>query len=47
MLVNERKVEAISKVIDLSKYGTLAKLLRVTAYVLRFVQNLKSKKLKE
>ena len=47
MLVNEREVEAISKVIDLSKYGTLAKLLRVTAYVLRFVQNLKSKKLKE
>ncbi len=44
MLVNEREVEAISKVVDLSKYGTLAKLLRVTAYVLRFVQNLKSKK---
>ena len=34
----------IHKIIDLSKYSTLTKLLRVTGYVLRFITNLRDSK---
>ena len=36
--------QGISSVIDINKYSTLKRLLRVTAFVLRFVQNLKAKR---
>ena len=34
----------VSQVIDINKYSTLRKLLRITAWVKRFVENLKAKK---
>ena len=37
----------ISQVVDISRYSTLGKLLRVTAYVKRFVNNLKKRLAKE
>ena len=42
--VTARKVTGLSQVIDVNKYSTLTKLLNVTAYVCRFVHNLKAKK---
>ena len=44
MLVTEREVKGVSTAIHISKYGSSAKLLRVTAYALRFIENLKRKK---
>ena len=37
----------IHKIIDLSKYSTLTKLLRVTSYVLRFINNLRDSTTKQ
>ena len=37
----------IHKIIDLSRYSTLTKLLRVTGYVLRFINNLKDSTAKQ
>ena len=42
-LVNSNENTSIDNVIDISKYGDVLRLFRVTAYVLRFVNNLKNK----
>ena len=38
------KPQGIDNVIDITKYSSLGKLLRVTSYVLRFINNMKGKK---
>ena len=38
------KPQGIDNVIDVTKYSSLGKLLRVTSYVLRFINNMKGKK---
>ena len=43
-LAAAEKILSIDNVIDVSKYGDMLRLLRVTSYVQRFVQNLKNKK---
>ena len=40
-------VIGIQKVVDLSRYSTLTKLLRVTSCVLRFITNLKGSTVKQ
>ena len=42
--VTASKVTSLSQVIDVTKFSTHTKLLNVTAYVCRFVHNLKAKK---
>ena len=44
--INHREISAdcLDKAIDCTKYSTLGRLLRVTAYVLRFVRTLKCKR---
>lgn len=37
----------ISKIIDLSKYSILTKLIRVTSYVLRFITNVRDSTTKQ
>ena len=39
-----KEAKDISQVIDINRYSTFGKLLRVTAYVLRFIRNLKDRK---
>lgn len=38
------KQPRLSEIIDLSRFSTLSKVLRVTAWVKRFVENLKCKR---
>ena len=40
MIVSEEPI-GLSEAIDINRYGTLSKLLRVTAYIYRFIINLK------
>ena len=40
--VKVTNVESISKIIDMKKYSSLLKLLRISAYVLRFIKNCRS-----
>ena len=44
MAVTKDKVFGVGEVIDLVRFGDLEKLLRVTAYVCRFLTNLKLQK---
>eukprot|EP00794_Sanderia_malayensis_P012361 gene12361-biopygen9857 len=44
MLTVEQEEVGLSKVVKIERYGSLMKLLRVTALVMRFVENLKRKK---
>ena len=45
MLVTKREEEKrVNNVVKLERHGSLARLLRVTAYVMRFVRNLKNKR---
>ena len=44
MLITEKEEEKVSNVVNLERHGSLARLLRVTAYVMRFVSNLKKKR---
>ena len=41
MIVDVQDSASVAKVVDIERHGTLRKLLRVTAWVLRFVQNSK------
>ena len=43
LLATAEEPVLISQVVDINKYNTLGKLLRVTAYVQRFINNLKNK----
>ncbi|XP_046862763.1 uncharacterized protein LOC124456335 [Xenia sp. Carnegie-2017] len=45
LIISARSLFGIGNVISISKYSTLTRLLRVTAWVKRFVYNLKQKKL--
>ena len=42
--VAEKESESVSKVIDINRFSKLGKLLRVTSYVKRFIDNLKKKR---
>jgi hypothetical protein len=42
--VNVTKIPSIMELMDASKYSSIGKLLRVTAYVLRFIYNLKQRR---
>ena len=42
--IAEKESAGVSKVIDINRFSKLGKLLRVTAYVKRFIENLKKKK---
>ena len=42
-IVNVAQIPNILKLVDTSKYSTIGRLLRVTAYVLRFINNLKKR----
>ena len=42
--VAEEESESVSKVIDINRFSKLGKLLRVTSYVKRFIDNLKKKR---
>ena len=44
MIVVTGNPTGVSRVIDINRYGTLRKLLRVTAVVMRFVENVKAEK---
>ena len=44
--VSSAEQEALGKVIDCCRYGSLNKLLRVTGYVLRFNTNILNKQIK-
>ena len=46
MLTVEREKRGVSNVIQIGRYGSLLRLLRVTALVIRFIKNLKEKKAK-
>ena len=46
MIAVQREKYGISNVVQIDRYGSLEKVLRVTAYVMRFVKNLKEKKAK-
>ena len=39
--VQQRPVSGLSKIIDVDRYSSMKKLLRVTAYILRFINALK------
>ena len=43
LLVSAEKAPSIDNVLDIEKYGDLLRLLRVTSYVKRFIENLKKK----
>lgn len=43
MIVDVQDSASVAKVVDIERHGTLRKLLRVTAWVLRFVQNSKAR----
>eukprot|EP00112_Aurelia_sp_Birch-Aquarium-sp1_P002538 Seg128.14 transcript_id=Seg128.14/GoldUCD/mRNA.D3Y31 product="hypothetical protein" protein_id=Seg128.14/GoldUCD/D3Y31 len=44
MLITKKDEKRMSNVVKLERHGSLARLLRVTAYVMRFVRNLKKKR---
>ena len=44
LLVTENQKPGVSQVIEIGKYSSLDKLLRITAYVCRFIRNLKAKR---
>ena len=44
MLITKNEEKKVSNVVNLERHGSLARLLRVTAYVMRFVSNLKKKR---
>ena len=44
MLTTKKEEKRVSNVVSLERHGSLVRLLRVTAYVLRFVRNLKKKR---
>ena len=44
MLTTNTVREGVSSIVEIDRHGTLGKLLRVTAYVLRFINNLKEKR---
>ena len=46
LLVSQEKSRAIGNVIDITRYNDYLKLLRITGYVLRFVNNLQNKRIK-
>ena len=46
MMAVQSEKRGVSKVIEIGRYGSLVRLLRVTAFVLRFIKNLKGKKAK-
>ena len=47
MLTLEQEEVGLSNIIEIERYGSLMKLFRVTSYVMRFVRNLKRKKVSD
>ncbi len=47
VMVTTEGQNGISRIIDINRYSSLRKLLRVTAYVKRFIENLKQKAAKK
>ena len=47
LCVQTEEIKSISKVIDAKRFSSLSKLLRVTALILRFVENIKNSKVRK
>ena len=46
MIAVQKEKHGVSNIVQIERYGSLVKVLRVTAYVMRFIKNLKEKKAK-